>query len=654
MNIRLSATYVAVTSLFLSSISGAIAKDLDESQLETIIVTANRIETPDVAAPYASEVHTRKDIERSGATSLVDYLNRQSSVQLMPNFGNRFTPSINMRGYGTNDGFENVVISLDGRRLNNIDLAPQLIGAIPLEDIDRIEITKGSGSVAYGDGATAGSIQIYTKPRTGASIDVNVGSHAALGSTAQAGYVGERFTVSATAEHDKSGGFSDKDPSGHRDSSTADNWRIGLTGRPIDKLKLSLDAGDGRIDLRYPNSLTHSQFRDDPAMNNGRNYTHQFFRDGYWAVGADYDIAPNWRLTARHIDEDKRSEFPQFSIRFDYRYLSDDIALQYLGDALSVTAGLQTFDGKRADASSETSKKNEAVFVQGQYEIGRLILSAGARRERVKYEFDPSSGAGLTDDKRLSSWDLGANYRIDDVLSVFGNYNYSYQAPDIDRFFVPVFDADFNLVGAEFNGFIKPMRVRTLTLGLNHVLPINRLKLGVFHAGLRDEIYDFKPSAFTDINTNLDKSHKYGLEVQDTWRISPMLTGVLNYSWTRAIIDHEDMGGGAFNGKELPGAPRNNVVLGLNFAVSDRDNLYLSHTWRSKTWAADDFDNNNEQRQRAYQSTDIAYRHRLDKVELYAAVSNLFNYKNGTWVRDDAIYPVDFERTWKVGAKLSF
>ena len=276
-----------------------------------------------------------------------------------------------------------------------------------------------------------------------------------------------------------------------------------------------------------------------------------------------------------------------------------------------------------------------------------MTLSAGARTERVEYEFDPSFGSRLKDDKHLSAWDVGANYRIDDVLSVFGNYNRAFQAPDIDRFFV----FDFNTGETGFNGFIKPAKVRTVTLGVNHVLPTNRLKVGVFHADLKDEIY-FDASTFT--NTNIDKSHKYGLEVQDAWHITPKLTGLLNYTWTRAIIDREDMGGGAFDGKELPGVPRHNVVLGLNVAVGDHGNLYLSHTWRSKAWALNDFDNNNAQKQREYQSTDLAYRHRMKNVELYAAVSNLFEYENGTWVRDNAIYPIDFERTWKLGAKLSF
>ena len=46
------------------------------------------------------------------------------------------------------------------------------------------------------------------------------------------------------SEHD---GFSDKDPSGHRDASTADNWRATLSGKPIDRLKLNLELGGAHI-----------------------------------------------------------------------------------------------------------------------------------------------------------------------------------------------------------------------------------------------------------------------------------------------------------------------------------------------------------------------------------------------------------------------
>ena len=146
MNIRLSAAAAAICAAFPAA---SVLAD-GEHVFAPVIVSATRIDMPDVDATYASEVYTRKDIERSGATTLVDYLARQTSIQVAPSYGNRFTPSINMRGYGLTDGHQNVVISVDGRRLNNIDMVPQLLGSIALADIDRIEITKGSGSVLYG------------------------------------------------------------------------------------------------------------------------------------------------------------------------------------------------------------------------------------------------------------------------------------------------------------------------------------------------------------------------------------------------------------------------------------------------------------------------------------------------------------------------
>ena len=140
------------------------------TELETIKVTATRIAYAEVDATYASEVHTRTMIDRSGAQTLFDYLAQHSSVNVAPNFGNRFTPMLDMRGYGSENGYQNIAVSLDGQRLNNIDMVPQLLGAIPLSAIDRIEITKGSGSVLNGDGAMAGAIQIHTRPYSGVSV----------------------------------------------------------------------------------------------------------------------------------------------------------------------------------------------------------------------------------------------------------------------------------------------------------------------------------------------------------------------------------------------------------------------------------------------------------------------------------------------------
>ena len=111
---------------------------------------------------------------------------------------------------------------------------------------------------------------------------------------------------------------------------------------------------------------------------------------------------------------------------------------------------------------------------------------------------------------------------------------------------------------------------RTVTVGLNHLTDRNRLKLSVFHSRLENEIFYYKISAWEGKNTNIDKSHKYGVEVQDSLQITPNVTGLVNYAWTRAIIDREADGGGAYDGKELPGVSRHSLVAGFNVRVTER------------------------------------------------------------------------------------
>ena len=58
----------------------------------------------------------------------------------------------------------NTLVLINGRRINDLDLAGVDLSTIPRESIDHIEITRGnSGAVLYGDGAVGGVINIVTK-----------------------------------------------------------------------------------------------------------------------------------------------------------------------------------------------------------------------------------------------------------------------------------------------------------------------------------------------------------------------------------------------------------------------------------------------------------------------------------------------------------
>jgi iron complex outermembrane recepter protein len=627
-------------------------------ELDDITVKANRFERKESQTTYSSEIYTSKQIEASGAATLYEFLAQQTSLNVLSSYGNKATPSINMRGYGNENGNQNIVVTLDGQRLNNIDGQSQLLGAIPLGNIERIEISKGSGSVVYGDGATSGAVQIYTKKKTGVTVSTSLGNYGQKNSYINAGFSEQYIDLSASLAHDSFDGFSKADASGHKDQSTSNTQNVKLAIKPTAGLRIFAEGTSSRNDIRYVSPLTKAQFKDNPRnvgldfLGDPSTYTHQSLDTDQWRLGTEYAVSDSIKLYATHFQENKTSTFTTFAADYDYR--GNDIAMSFDSEIFSAIAGYQNFDGDRKSVSpfsstNITSKENQALFLQTEYHpfwiSDALTVSAGLRQEKVKYKYAPVTGTTLSDNEHLGAWDFGLNYQFNSTFSGFANYNKSFQAPDVDRFF------DF---GGTFNGFISPAKVKTLNIGFNHIYHNNRLKISAFHASLNDEIYLFKAPPFTFLNTNIDKSHKYGFEIQDSFKVNEQLATSIVYNYTRAIIDRESQGGVRLNGKELPGVPKHTVVANLNYQFLNHANLNLSHTWRSKAYAYDDFQNNFNQKQKSYNSTNVALSYQYKQFNFFAAINNLFEQENAIQVTDDAIYPVDFVRTWRVGMKADF
>jgi iron complex outermembrane receptor protein len=644
-------------SIIASAVALAFASpsySAEDINLDEVTVKANRFESKESETTYASEVHTEAHIKASGATTLYDFLAQQTSLNVTPNIGNRATPAINLRGFGTENGYQNVVITVDGQRLNNIDLQPALLAGIPLGNIERIEISKGAGSVIYGDGATAGAIQIYTKNKTGVSVTASLGNFGQQNHSISAGISEQYIDLSASLAHDDYDGFSKKDTTGHKDQFDGETQNVKLKIKPTDTLRFIAEGTSTRNAIRYVNPLTHAEFKDDPRGNSGSVYTQQSFDSDQWRLGAEYDVTPNIKMSAFHFQDDKFSEFISATpSTANSIYKSNDFSIRYQDEMLRLIAGYQGFDGERKSftnfgviTTDNTSKKNEALYVQGEINLVDWTFSAGARDERVRYNFkpviNPFATAAAKQKQDIDAWDIGANYRFNPILSAFVNYNQAYQAPDIDRLFS---------FGGGFNGFIDPAKVKTLNIGLNHTIENNRLKVTAFHADLNDEIY-LVPGIFK--NTNLNKSHKYGLEIQDFFQLNNELSASIIYNYTRAKIDREDDGGGAFNDSNLPGVPKHTAVANLNYKFIEGANLNINHTWRSEAYAFNDFENNFTRKQDSYNSTNIALNYQYKNYNFFASISNLFEQENSVRVADDAIYPVDFVRTWRVGMKADF
>ena len=607
-----------------------------------VIVTATRHEFQDTSAPYASEVYSSDDIESSGSTTLYEFLSINTSITVMPSYGNSLAQKIDMRGYGIGDGYQNIVVTVDGHRLNNIDMVPQLLSAIPLSNIERIEITKGSGSVIYGDGATAGAIHIYTRDSIINSASITAGNFGQVSSAITTGLSEENVSLAVTVNNYHHDGYSDPDVSGQKDSADSSNLHAKLTVSPTDDLEFRVVGDRSDLSTRYPGGLTQSEFDDNPAQNSGNTYKHQQYETNNIGLGVTADINDNFTLVMDHSDEEKHSDYNTGTWVSDYDYMANDLALSFSQDTVKIITGIQTFEGARKGSSNTTSKDNSGYYVQAHYQWDDTNFSLGGRKEKVDYNYVPTTGTSLTGSHHLSGNDIGVNHRYSEALSIFVNYNRAFQAPDIDRF--------FNYGGA-FNTFIDPAQTKTINLGVNHSMTNNKLKLTLFHVDLKNEIYYYSAGS---TNTNIDESHKYGVEIQEQHTFGKNLTGSINYAYTRAIIDSEDSGNGTYNGKEVPGVPNHTATLALNYRPSSRSSYSLSHAYRSETYAANDFENSLSQKQRAFNSTDLGYSYQLKKIKLTARISNLFNHANGLWIRNDQVYPVNFTRNVQLGIKTEF
>lgn len=613
----------------------------DQQDLSAINVSSSLINTTELNATYATEIYTKEDIEKSKSKDVYEFLNAQTSVNVSPNFGNTFSQKIDLRGYGIGDGYQNIVISVNGRRLNNIDMTSPLLSAIPIESIERIEIIKGSGSVQYGDGANAGVINIITNGKNENFIKTYYGKSDARNGTLSLGYDNDKFIINGFVDYTATDG-SRENTAGIKDSNFNRNRKVDVLYFPNEDLELRLGRSLTNMRIKYGGSLSLSDYQNNP--NKANSFTEQYFNSYVTSTGLTYHFNNEYSVDLNYNDEDKLSEYST-GYKSIYDYQSFNTVFNVKKDDYTVALGVDGFVGDRIGSTNTTSKENSAIFLSTGYNFSdALSLQLGARNEKVEYEYLPNTGNNLKDSYNLHAYDIGVNYMVDQHNSFFGNYNNSYQAPDIDRFFR----------SGAFNGFIKPAKVDTYTVGYNNIQKKNKLKVSLFIADLTDEIYYYNTGvSATSYNTNIDKSHKYGVELFDKYLMNDYFYTSLNYSYIIAKIDEENSGNGAYNGKDLPGVSNHNVTLNLGFNYNKYESV-LSHTYRSEAYAANDFGNNFTQKQEAYNSTDLSLSYTYNKIEFFSKIQNLFDETNGLWIRDNSIYPVNFERTYYAGMKVKF
>ena len=645
--------------IILLSVVSSYTLFAETLETKKIIVPGDQYIAEEIASASSKEIYTAKDISRSGSSSLFNFLSQHTSINILPSYGNKSAPLIDIRGYGIESGYQNVVVTVDGERINNIDMSAQIIGSIPLSSIANIEIIRGSGSIRHGDGAMGGVINITTSDYIENSIQTSFGSDGLNNNNINIGYKGEKFSIGLSASDDSNDGQSKVDTQGNKAESTNQYNKLKINIDPTSDLNIKLVSSNVRSNLFYVGALTKAEFDTDPSQNSGNKYTNYDYNIDRNSIGLNYKINPLLNLKMSYFQENRSNHFiPSYSsaiIVYDYDTEGFNLTLPFVGEKLTVTPGLELLNGQRKDSVGKLMKDNKAYYVETELQVNtKTIISAGARHEQVDYKYNGSSA--LTTDESLNAYDIGVNYAISDQLSVFSNYNQAFQAPDVDRFFVGVYPApSFVLSGRAFNGFIDPAKSNTLNIGFTHRMKQNSLSLTSYYSKVEDEIF-YNPNSF--VNENIDNSKKYGLELQNTMQLNDKLSANLTYNYVKAEIGSNAQG--LTDGNDMPGVPRQMALVNINYQFTTNGYVNLSHAWKEKTYIFSDFSNSSSQKQPQYNSTDLSFNYAVNnfkmtnKMEVFCAVTNIFEQKNAVQGYANGLYPFNFERAFMAGLKINF
>ena len=244
----------------------------------------------------------REEIRRSGATTLPEMLRTVPGVQVSRIDASRYAVSI--RGFSSRYSGKLLVLQ-DGRTLYN----PLFSGTyweaqdVLLEDVERIEVIRGSGGTLWGANAVNGVINIITrraKDTQGTYAEAKAGNLEKGFAVRHGGALGDAGQFRAYAKVDR------HDPMDDADGSTAhDKWEQKRAGfqaelaiNAQDTLTVQGDIYDGKIDQRVlkvsERTLADSMVPDTAKLLGGNlllRWKHEKGEEENWQLQAYIDNA---------------------------------------------------------------------------------------------------------------------------------------------------------------------------------------------------------------------------------------------------------------------------------------------------------------------------------------------------------------------------
>lgn len=232
-------TKIIVPAALLASVFYSAQIEKDTAQIEQVVITGQYSAQNIKKSLYKVDIISAEDIQRMAANNVAEALSQLPNLMIIPekNSGNSKANILGLRADYTKILVDNIPVIGDTGLGSNIDLTK-----LNVQNVERIEVVKGSMGVEFGNNAVAGVINIITKKNAEKKWNIN-------------GFIQEE-TVGK--EYD---------------------WVDYGKGRHIQGLNIGRNFGNGKW---YTNlSFNRNDFQGFRGDQQGKNYFEQDGRRGY-------------------------------------------------------------------------------------------------------------------------------------------------------------------------------------------------------------------------------------------------------------------------------------------------------------------------------------------------------------------------------------
>lgn len=611
-----------------------------------VVVTATRFANADPRTPANISIISKEDIQNTPALSIPDLLKTRAGITISSLYGNQgIDASVDIRGFG-DAAISNVLILLDGQRLNTVDSSNIQWAAIPVQALERIEIIRGGGSVLYGDRAAGGVINLI-KDKSGqsaASVTASLGSY---GYKSLDGYVagGNGNAYFNTFLHSA-------DSNGWRENTDSNQWSVSGRGR------LNWDNNDAFLDYSIyrtanglPGSINRQTYRTDPRR--ARTPFDSQEKEGYrLRPGVSIALAETLRFDGEIAVAGEHQHFDNvsFGSTFDRSLhtvsFTPRIRWQHgLGPLRSeIVAGLDYYHGRVASdssafASQDAKQISRAVYLQNTISLNSsLDLTLGARSQNMDQQASQNAYPAFflpafsgSSDRTRNVYDAGLNYHSGQ-WGAYAKIGSSFRFANTDE----LFGFDPFTGNPVFAGDIKPQYGRNKEIGASFKGSDFDARVAIYRTDIQDEI-GFDSATFA--NVNFRPTRHQGIETELGWMLTEQLRSRFSYAYTDA-----EFRSGPNEGQQLPAVPGSRAMAQLVWDTPGYGTYASQLNYVGTRYASGDFANAFG-KQPSYTTLDLRASWDIRPVQITATALNIFDrrYAPSTFLSGGNLffYPAD-------------